>query len=149
MRQGLAIEGQFGLRPLEALVWVALTVEEGVYQPHAFLRTDEGLQFTLANPPLRTGAFESVRVLVDGSAVPAEQVELRCGPSAPSRSAASLSRTEPLLLGPGRPVDFRLTLPGLELGRRVTVRLEFQSVAIPPLVWLEFTDVPRRAGATA
>ncbi len=143
LRQGLAIEGQFGTHPLEAMLWVARTVEESVYQPESLVRTATGVAFTLANPPLRAGAFSSVRVGVDGQPPRSEGVRVRSPGSAGWRDASGLSRTDPLELRPGEPIEFEVTTSAGRHPRQRTVRLEFQSVAIPPLVWLEFTDSPR------
>jgi hypothetical protein len=143
LRQGLAIEGQFGLHPIEAMVWVALTVEESVYRPESFVQTPSGVAFTLANPPLRAGAFSALRVGVDGRAPVPEGVRVRSPPGGAWREASGLSRSEPLELRPGEPIDFEVETALEGRGRPRTVRLELQSVAIPPLVWLEFTDTPR------
>ncbi len=143
LRQGLAVEGQFGVHPIEAMAWVALTVEESVYQPASFVRTPTGIAFTLANPPLRTGAFSAVRVGLGRRPPSAQGVRVRSPPNAPWREATTLTSADPIHLRPGDPVEFEVDGPPEGGGGPWTVRLEFQSVAIPPLVWLEFTDTPR------
>jgi hypothetical protein len=142
VRQGLAIEGQFGVHPLEALIWVARTVEESIYQPRSFVRTPTGIAFTLANPPLRSGAFSSLRIGVNGQPPSAEHIRVRSGATGPWRVASTFSRADPLELRPGEPTEYEVDVALVGVPHRFTVRLEFQSVAIPPLVWIEFTDRP-------
>jgi hypothetical protein len=142
-RQVLALGVEFGAHSLEALVWVARTVEESVYVAGSLARTPTGFRFALANPPLRTGAFSSVRVLVDGRPIPSDHVRLRPGPLAPWRTVSSIGPDRPLELRAGTPTEFEADW---RLGPKptpLTIRLELQSVAIPPLVWLEFRQVPK------
>lgn len=148
-RQGIGIGLEFGPHALEAMVWVGLAVERAVYQPDSFVRTSRGLQFTLANPPLRAGAFSGLRVGLDGRTPAAEGVRWRDVSAARWRDATGITPGEPLHFRPGEPLVFDVTSPPVEAPRPVAVRLEFQSVAIPPLVWFEFTDTPRAAEATA
>ncbi|MGA8604258.1 MAG: hypothetical protein WB788_04235 [Thermoplasmata archaeon] len=143
VRQGLSVGREFGLHSLEALLWVAESVEESVYVPRSLVRRDEGLSFTLANPPLRVGAFSSLRLYVDRVEVPAGQVRVGTGSPLLWRSAAEISRSAPLELRPGDPTRVRLDRVAPVAEREVTVRLELQNVAIPPLVWFEFTEAPR------
>ncbi len=142
VRQGLTVGVEYGTHSLEALLWVAETVEEGVYESGSLRRTPDGISFALDNPPLRTGAFESLVVRVNGDAVPGEGVRLRAGPGAPWRTAASLSRERPLALGPGDRTEFALTGPFGDGPEPITVRLELRVPAIPPLVWFEFRESP-------
>jgi len=149
LRQGLALEIGFGTRSVEALLWVAETVEEAVYAPGSMVRTERGVRFELSNPPLRAGAFGAVRAWVDGTPVDPRAVSVREGAGTPWRAAASISQREPLALRPGQAAEVRLepvTAPG---PGRLTVRLELESVAIPPLVWLEFSDEVREPGGPA
>lgn len=143
VRQGLTVGREFGVHSLEALLWVAETVEESVYAPRSLVRSGDGLSFVLANPPLRMGAFSSLRLWLDGVEVPSGDARVRSGAAQPWRTAADISRLAPLDLRPGEPTSVMIdrALPGAE--RPVTVRLELQSVAIPPVVWFEFTEVPR------
>ncbi|HTT16879.1 MAG TPA: hypothetical protein VMH49_05940 [Thermoplasmata archaeon] len=140
VRQGLAVEVGFGTHSLETLVAIAESVEQGVYRPGSLASSDRGIVVTLANPPLRVGAFGGVRAWVDGSAVAPERLRVRAGAGGVWKAASTLSEADPLVLAPGRPTE--LALDGIDRAprRRVRVRLEFDSVAIPPLVWLEFDD---------
>jgi hypothetical protein len=142
------LEADFGHQSIQALLWVASTIQAGVYVPGSLVRTSDGFRFALSNPPLRIGAFSSVRVLLDGRPVPPGAVRLRTQDGAPWRTAAEVSGTEPLVLETGRGSQYEVAVPGASGSRPITVRLEFQNVAIPPLVWLEFRETPREAGPT-
>lgn len=141
VRQGVTLGLDYGTHSLEVMLSVAETVEEAVLEPGSFVRTPGGLGFALANPPLRTGAFSSIRARVAGRAVPPEHVRLRGGAGEAWRRAADLSRTAPWTRGPGERTEFEIDLPSSPAGE-TTVRLEFECPAIPPLVWLEFTETP-------
>ncbi len=145
LRQSISVGYDFGARPLEALLWVAETVERSVYEPGSLVRIPDGYAFALANPPLRSGAFATARLAIDRQPVdPADLFVRELG--RPWRSAASLSRDDPLRLAPGRRTEFRARVaPGVS-ARTVAFRLELESVAIPPLVWFEFEDLPRAEG---
>ncbi len=143
VRQGLALEIGFGTRSVEALTWIAEAVEESVYVAGSLVQTAEGVQLTLANPPLRLGAFRRLRATIDGHPVPPERLRFRTASAAAWRAAASLSEADPLVLLPGRPTVIAADgVPG-PTGRTVRVRLELESVAIPPLVWIELSDEVR------
>jgi hypothetical protein len=143
VRQGLSVGREFGMHSLEALLWVAETVEESVYVPRSLARNDRGLSFTLANPPLRAGAFSSLRLWVDRVEVSSN--DLRIGKGSPRiwRTAAEINESAPLELRPGEPTEVSLDRVSTGAEREVTVRMEFQCIAIPPLVWFEFTETPR------
>jgi hypothetical protein len=146
LRQGLTLGVQFGTHSVEALLWVAQSVEEGVYEAHSLARTSEGITFALENPLLRVGAFTSLRVLVDGAEIPGERVRLRAGAGSPWRTAASLGPDASYHLAPGDRTEFDL-LGTLGRGSDpITVRLELRCPAIPPVVWFEFTENPSEAG---
>ncbi len=145
VRQGLRLGVEFGTHSLEALLWVAETVEEGVYEPQSLRRTPDGLGFALDNPPLRVGAFSAIGVWVGGTAVPLERVLLRPGPGSPWRPASELSAAAPLDLTAGDRTEFRLVGEFGPDGEETTVRLELHQPAIPPRVWFEFTDRPEEA----
>ena len=142
VRQGLELGLEFGPRSIEALAWVAETIEGSVYSPHSLERTATGLTFVLENPPLRTAAFCSLRVLVDGVAVPPQDVSVRTGGMGPWRTAAMVAPDSSLDLVPGDRIEFALRGAfGIRAGE-TTIRLELRTAAIPPLVWLEFTEPP-------
>jgi hypothetical protein len=143
LRQGLELEIGFGTRSVEALVWIAEAVEESVYAAGSLVRTATGLQFRLSNPPLRLGAFRELRLIVDGRPVAPERLRFRRSAGGAWRTAASLSEAEPLVLLPGEPTE--IAADGVEprIGGRAELRLELSSVAIPPRVWVEFSDEVR------
>ncbi len=143
LRQSISIGADFGAHPLEALLWVAETVERSVYEPGSLRATDGGISFALSNPPLRSGAFSSVRVLLDGQLLDARNVSVR-EEGRPWKSSDSFSRADPLRLAPGVRTEFHLRAPPPTVDRPLAVRLELKSVAIPPLVWFEFQDTLRR-----
>ena len=140
VRQGIALEVGFGTRSLEALVDLAETVEQSVYAAGSLVRTETGLAFLLANPPLRVGAFRALRASVNAQVVAPDRLRFRPGAGTAWRTAATLGPERPLLLEPGRATE--LDLGGVEVppSGRARVRLELESVAIPPLVWVEFDD---------
>ena len=139
LRQGASLAREFGFRSLEGLTRIAELIEHSVYEPRSLTRTDEGVAFTLLNPPLRMGAFEEVRVLWDGRALPPESVTLAVPGTAARRSAADISRAEPVTIPVGQRTTVHLTLESPAPGSH-HVRLELRSVAIPPRVWFEFSD---------
>jgi hypothetical protein len=146
-RQGIGIGVEFGPHALEAMAWVGLTVERSVYQPDSFLRTPTGLQFVLANPPLRTGAFAELRVGLDGRPPTATALRWRGLSETGWHAGTDVSRNHPLEFRPGEPLVFEVDAPPAEEPVPVRVRVELRSVAIPPLVWFEFTDTPRPPSA--
>ncbi len=145
LRQGATVGIDFGAHSLETLVRVAETVEAGVYRAGSLARTADGVGFVLDNPPLRVGAFSSVAVALDGRSVAPESARLRAGALRPWRGFHEVSADSPLELRPGVPTEFAVATEVVPSERRLTVRLELTSLAIPPLVWIEFTDVVRPA----
>jgi hypothetical protein len=148
LRQGLTLGVQFGTQSVEALLWVAQTIEEGVYVAHSLTRSSTGITFALDNPPLRVGAFTALTVLVEGAPVPGDRVRLRRGEGSPWRTAASIGPSVPFDLAPGDPTEFDLVGTFGRPGAKLTVRLELHNPAVPPRVWLEFTETPSAAVAT-
>lgn len=140
LRQGLSVEREFGRHSLEALVSIAETIEDSVYERGSLTRTLNGFTFCLNNPPLRIGAFSSLRLILDETPIPAERVRFRGGPGHAWRELAEISRERSLDLGPGARIEFAVGVPLPEDAKGPRVRLELQSIAIPPLVWFEFTD---------
>jgi hypothetical protein len=140
LRQGFSVEKEFGTHSLESLLSVAEMVEESVYERGSLTRTSNGLSFRLNNPPLRTGAFSSLRLLVDGAPVPGERARVRGGPGLPWRDLTDISTERPLELRPGEVTEIAMGLSPPGGAKKLAVRLELQSTAIPPLVWFEFTD---------
>jgi hypothetical protein len=143
IRQAASIEHEFGPAALVELVRVARFLERAFYVPGSLARTASGIAFDLANPPLRTGAFKWARLLVDGTALPAEHCRVRSDRESTAQRFADLSETGPLVWPTGRPAYFEAD--GVRAGKGLhLVRLELRSVAIPPLVWIEFSDRVRR-----
>ena len=138
LEQGVEVAVGFGVRPLEGLLGVAELIRSSVYQVGSLSVGPDGLSFTLLNPPLRMGAFSSVRLTVDGVPVPPSDGRLGARGSE-LRRFDSIDRDHPIALPIGEPTDFLVALETPLAGRR-HVRLELQSVAIPPLVWMEFED---------
>jgi hypothetical protein len=145
LRQGLTLGYQYGTHSVEALLWVAETVEEGVYESGSLRRTPEGIAFALENPPLRVGAFTSIALRVDGTPVPGDSVRFRSGPGAPWRIGAAVAANAPLNLAPGDRTEFDLRGEFGRGGDSITVRLELRTPAVPPLVWFEFSESPTEA----
>lgn len=138
IRQGIHLAFDFGLQPVEELTRVAELLERSVYEVGS-LRTDGAeVTFLLRNPPLRTGAFESARLLWDGSLRPIAGA-WAAEPAGAPRALESLTRAAPLTLPVGRRTRFGFPAPGDVAGVH-RVRLELQSVAIPPRIWFEFSD---------
>ncbi|MCI4337177.1 MAG: hypothetical protein L3K17_08335, partial [Thermoplasmata archaeon] len=127
-----------GLKPFEQMTRVVDLLEHSVYE-HGSLRLEgDRISFTLRNPPLRTGAFESIRLLWDGTVVAPATASLAAGSQSP-QYLGSISRNAPISLPVGRRSVFSFPRIG-EINGEHAVRLELQSVAIPPRVWFEFSD---------
>lgn len=144
LRQGLSLEREFGTQSLSALISLADLVENSVYELGSLAPIPGGLAFRLHNPPLRAGAFSSLRLVVNGLPVPAARARLRPAEDQPWRTFDDISSERPLSLRPGDRSEFAADVPIAVGAKECTIRLEFQSVAIPPLVWIEFTDQLRR-----
>jgi hypothetical protein len=142
-RQGIELGIDFGVHSVEALVWIAETIEESVYRVGSLARTPEGIRFSLSNPPLRAGAFSAFRVAWNGTPVDPVHLRLRAGPDAEWRTGASVAPAALVDLLPGRTIDVTARVPPAEIGPTATVRVELECPAIPPLVWVEFRDAVR------
>ena len=138
LRQGLHLAFDFGLQPIEELARVAELLEHSVYEPGSLRSNGQEVVFTLRNPPLRTGAFDRARVFFDGALTPAANA-WAAGPDGARQPLAALGRDAPLVVPVGRRTHFGFPWDG-ETGGSRKVRLELHSVAIPPLVWFEFSD---------
>jgi hypothetical protein len=140
-RQGVAVGFDFGPRSLEQLTRVAEFLERIVYERNSLRRTPDGVAFTLLNPPLRMGAFSSVRLYWDGVPVPGNRAWLAPADRPHEVALDSIDRARPVAMGVGRRNRFRLALPRPPLpGTHHHVRVEMRSLAVPPLVWLQFAD---------
>jgi hypothetical protein len=138
LTQGVEVAVGFGVRSLEGLVDVAELLEHSVYEPKSLRRTSRGFAFTLLNPPLRMGAFSSIRVLWNDVAVDPNCVALSL-PGGVRRDLRSVGRDTPVTLPVGQRAHLEVTADRVDRGRH-RLRLELQSVAVPPLVWFEFSD---------
>jgi hypothetical protein len=147
LRQGITVGVQFGTHSVEALLWVAETVEEGVYEAGSLARSADGVTFVLDNPLLRVGLFTSLKVLIDGTEVPGEHVRLRPGAGTSWRTAGSVGPESGYSFAPGDRTEFDVRGGFGRANAPITVRLELRSPAIPPLVWFEFTESPTVPGA--
>ena len=144
-RQGVSVALDYGFRSVEMLGEVAEVVEGSVLVPGSLLRTATGICFTLRNPPLRLGAFREVRLVLNGQKVPADHLRIRPSTTEPFRGSETITRENPVNLLPGRRIEVNADVTGLNPGQKLRVRLELVSLAIPPLVWMEFADVPHAA----
>jgi hypothetical protein len=138
--EAIGVGWEFGFESLEALAWVAQTVEASVYVEHSLRRTATGFRFALANPPLRVGGFSSARLSVNGAAIAPERVRVRVLPVGPWRVTSTLGAEQPLDLQCGSRTEFDVEASVPLATVSLTVRLELQNVAVPPLVWLEFQE---------
>jgi hypothetical protein len=139
LRQGVSVGWEFGARSLEELAAVGEFLEHCVYEPGSLRRAPDGLAFTLRNPPLRMGAFSSIRVLLDGVAVPAGSVTLLGEGATTGRRTEAIDPAHPFAFAFGRRTEFHLRVDPPAPGDH-RIRLELQSVAVPPLVWFEFAE---------
>ncbi len=140
-RQGLSILREVGPHGLGEMLRMAEFVERSIYEEGSFRTASDGsFSFRLLNPPLRMGAFHAAALALDTRPIdPAASFVEEDGSASP-RPLSALSRTAPLNLRPGVPVRFLARAPALTRGSRHTVELTLRSVAIPPKVWVRFTD---------
>jgi hypothetical protein len=139
LREGISLFSEFGLHSTVRLAYVAAFLERSVYARKSLRVVPDGVGFTLMNPPLRVGAFSAVRVAWDGAFHPPEQTFVRVQGHAVERSVADIVPARPIDLRPGQPIDFRLEGMPIDTESH-RVRVELQNIAVPPLVWFEFTD---------
>ena len=142
LRQGFTLVREFGLHSTERLAFVADFLERSVYAPKSLRILPDGVGFTLLNPPLRVGAFSSLRLAWDGGFVPPDQAFVRPEGHAIDRPLGDIQPDRPIELRPGERSDFRLVGIGAD-SKPHRIRVELQSVAVPPLVWFEFVDTIR------
>ena len=144
--EGVALGWRFGLGSLEQLARTAWELEHGVYRRGSLVRTPAGVAFGLLNPPLRIGAFRGLSARWDDAPVSADRLSVSTDRRPLPRSAESVTAGDPLELGVGEASRYEIRLPDDPGATSHRVRLEWQSVAVPPLVWLEFTDTVRPPG---
>jgi hypothetical protein len=142
--QGARLGFDFGPRSLEQLTRVAEFLEQIVYERRSLRRTNDGVAFTLLNPPLRMGAFSEVRLFFDHIQIPNDRAWVAPAAQKEEIPLGAVDRSRPVALGVGRRNRFRIALPQPPFpGTHHHVRLEMRSVAIPPLVWFQFSDALR------
>lgn len=141
VEEGLELFARFGFGSLEELARTAWEVERGVYRPGSMVRTEAGVAVPLRNPPLRIGAFRSIAVAWDGTLLDGSSVTVSTDRSPGPRPIASVTAALPLELELGEGSRFELALPEDPGKAPHRVRIEWRSLAIPPLVWLELRDV--------
>lgn len=140
LRQAVDLERESGFASLEELARLGDFLEHAFYEHGSLRPVERGVEFRLLNPPLRMGAFRSARVAFDGRAVAPGDVFVEVEGASP-RALSEVDLARPLTIPSGRPSTFTLQLdaPPRRLVHHA-VRLELASVAIPPIVWIEFTD---------
>lgn len=139
LREGTDVAVGFGLRSLEGLGGVAEFLEHAVYEPRSLRASGDRLQFTLRNPPLRMGAFRSIRVSFDGRWAAPSDAWVHPGGAPGPIPLDRVDRDHPVTIPIG--VRTQFIARGVDrTPRKTRVRLELLSVAIPPLVWYEFVD---------
>lgn len=139
VRQGLRLALAFGVRPLEEMVRVAELIESSVYD-HGSLNSDgRAVRFRLLNPPLRMGAFSRLALRWDGVLIPPSDATVASADGGPPRRFDGISLARPATIPIGRRTEIAFVTERHEPGVH-RVRLELESVAIPPMVWLEFAD---------
>ena len=139
-RQGLSVGWEFGLRSLEDLGAFGELLQHSVYEAGSLRRLPGGIGFVFRNPPLRMGAFSAIRIFLDRERHPDACAWVH--PAGVPRALAfpEVSVDAPLVVPVGQRTHFFLS--GTESLREGTheIRLELQSVAIPPVVWFSFDD---------
>jgi hypothetical protein len=144
VRDGVRVAFDFGVPTLTGLVAVAELLGHDVYEVGSLQRTTEGVRFLLRNPPLRMGAFSGLKLFVEGQPIPPPDAQVIPGGADRPVRFSEIDRAHPVTLPIGQRTAFHLRLASIPSGP-LHLRLELQSVAIPPLVWLEFTDAARPA----
>lgn len=139
LRGGVRVALDFGVHTVEALALTAELLSHDVYEAHSFRRTPTGLRFVLRNPPLRMGAFSRLEILLDGAPVPPERALVRPGSAGDGVRLSEVDAERPIVLPIGVRTEFLWETPPPSAGSH-RVRLNLQSAAIPPRVWLEFVD---------
>jgi hypothetical protein len=140
LREALSIGWSFGLGSLEELIRSAVALETGIYAKGSLRATATGVAIPLRNPPLRIGAFRAVRVFWDGAPIALDRARVATDRRPAHRRLADLTEAEPLELAVGEGSRYEIDLDRPPAAGDHRVRLEWESVAVPPLVWLELRD---------
>jgi hypothetical protein len=139
LRQGIQIGWDFGLHSLTELARIGEFVEHSVYEPKSLRRAPDGFRFVLRNPPLRMGAFESVALLFDSKVVPPANVRIVIPGLSKIVLGNEVDKAHPIAFPVGVRSEIQARMADVPPGTH-RVRLELRNLAIPPLVWFEFTD---------
>ena len=139
-RQGLSLLSEVGTHGLGEMVRTAEFLQRSVYEDGSFRVDGDGFAFRLLNPPMRVGAFHEVALAMDGRPIDPAESFVAEGTSPTLRPLATLSRERPLHLLPGQGARFRARCADLLPRQRHTVQLTLRNVAIPPRVWIRFTE---------
>jgi len=142
LKAGFDIGREFGWHSLEEMARIALYVEREIYESGSLRSVPGGIAFTLRSPPLRMGAFQRAQLLWDGQALDGAGCTAHPEDSGTPVRFDQLSRDAPLVLPVGRRVEFAARIAPAPVGRH-TIRLELQSLAIPPTVWMQVSDEVR------
>lgn len=145
LRQAISIAREGGLSSLEELARLGAFLEKAFYVADSLRSHPDHIEFEIENPPLRMGAFRAARLLWDGESVPPERCVIAPGRDGP-RPFSEVSELQPLTIPSGRRTTIMAAIACPSESRH-TVRLELQSIAIPPVVWLEFYDRARAVEA--
>jgi hypothetical protein len=140
--EGVEIGEEFGFLSLEALARVGRFLEHAFYEPGSLAIGPDGVGFSLRNPPLRMGAFSRIRIFIDRAEVDPSHASIRTASSTQPTRLDRVDREHPVTIPIGARTRFALQIPDPSPGPH-TIRLELRSLAIPPLVWIEITDVVR------
>lgn len=140
-REGLLLGWRFGARSVGELARIGVYIQRSVYERGSLLQRPDGFSFRLPNPPLRLGAFGSLRLALDGIPLAPEATWVRTEPAREPRPASTIDREHPLLLLPGVPLEIGARRdPPPSVGSTLSVRIVLGNIAIPPPVWMEFRD---------
>jgi len=142
LRQGISIGREFGLLSLEEFARLGSFLEHAFYRPGSLAFGPEGVTFDLENPLLRVGAFVGAGFRWDDRPVPPERCTVRVGDAPDRLGFDEIGPDRPLRLAVGTPTHFAIRLDRPVAGHH-RARLELRSLAIPPTVWIEFTDALR------
>lgn len=141
LRQGISIGWEFGRKALIELARVAELIETSVYEADSLQSIPSGVQFVLRNPPLRMGMFDRLSIEWDGTRLEPSDWHVIVDQEG-TRSGSSITPGAPLGIPVGVRTIFQLRVTTIDHGDH-RVRMEFHNVAVPPLVWMEFTDKVR------
>jgi hypothetical protein len=139
LRQGLSIGREFGFASLEEFARLGSFLEGAFYERGSLASDPSGFSFRLANPPLRLGAFSAIRLFWDGAAIPPDRAAISVGRDRPPRRFSDVDVGRPLTLSFGGPIRITVQTAPPRVGLH-RLRLELQSIAIPPVVWIEISD---------